>query len=214
MRKISVLALALALGACGGSSDSSAGPAGVSGTIMGTPFTPADGGAIVVPPFTCAPVTGARSLAVLAMGFSSFSNLCGFAQTAALCGDVMSSVIVSATIATSPATGTASAVGPGTYAIGTFLDGSGNLTLASADITKVDGTCLPAAAIPTVSSGSITVASVSPRVSGSLDLTFSDGSRFAGTFDLAACSAAVDFCAIMSDTCATTSCCTSATVCP
>jgi len=214
MRKISVLALALALGACGGSSDSSPKPAGVSGTIMGSPFTPADGGALAVPPFTCVPVAGTRSIAVLAMGFSSFSNVCGFAQTAALCGDVMSSLLVTATILTSPATGTASPVGPGTYAIGTFADGSGNLTQAGADITKVDGTCLPAAAIPTVSSGTITVASVSPRVSGSLDLTFSDGSRFAGAFDLAACSATVDFCAIMSGTCATTHCCTSATVCP
>jgi hypothetical protein len=213
MRRIAFLVLASTLAACDGSDEEPAHDA--CGTIMGTPFTPTDRGALIVPAATCTiPGIGTRSVAVLALGFSSFPNLCGFVTTTGLCGDVAGSLVVSATVMSSPAAGTASPIGPGTYGIGMSVDGQGNIVVAGADITKVDAVCTPDAAIPDAQSGSITIATVSPRVTGTLDVTFTDGSRFSGNFDLPTCSAAVDFCTVINDACGTTPCCSDATTCP
>lgn len=211
-RSITALALAAALAACNGDDDG--GPTPASGTIMGSQFDPTDGGALVLAAAPCDFGLGPYTITVLAMGFSSFPNLCGFVSTAGLCGDVQSSVIVSATILRAQAAGTPGPIAPGTYAIGTTDDGQGNLLLASADITKVDGVCTALdGAGQDVQSGSITLSTVSPRVTGSLDVTFNDGSHFAGSFDLSICNAAVDFCTVITDSCASTPCCTDATTC-
>lgn len=214
MKKISVLLLAATVSGCGGGSSSEPATPPASGTIMGSPFTPADRGALVSAPAPCTVSgLGTRSMAALAMGFSSFSNVCGFVQTGGLCADVASSLVVSVSIVNAPATGTASPVGPGNYAIGTHVDLSGNIVAVGADITKVDAVCAPAS-VPSVQSGTVNLASVSPRVSGTLDLTFTDASRFSGSFDLPVCAAAVNFCTVVSDSCASRACCTSATSCP
>ena len=215
MRRIESLVLAMALCACDGSNGEPAPAPPVSGSIMGSQFTPADRGALVLAPAPCdIPGLGTRSLAVLALGFSSFPDVCGFVTTTGLCGDVASSLIIGVNILSAPATGTAAPIGPGTYAIGVSEDGQGNILAADAGITKVDAACASAPAIPTAQAGSITITAVSPRVAGTLDVTYSDGGRLAGSFDLERCSAAVDFCTVIADSCATRPCCTTATTCP
>lgn len=213
MRRILVFALAAALGACG-SSGSDTPPAPASGTIMGSPFTPVDRGALVTPAETCTLTgLGTRSMTVLAMGFSSYANVCGFVQTAQLCGEVASSRVVTVSIVNAPAAGAAAPVGPGTYTIGMHVNPSNDVLAVGADVTSVDAACAPAGAIPDALSGTIVVASVSPRVAGTLDVTFTDGSRFAGSFDLEVCVAAVSFCTVMNGTCASYACCSNATTC-
>lgn len=217
LRLALALAAATALAACGSGSDSnpsSSGPA--AGTILGQAFNPTDTGALVVPATTCTiPSVGTRSVAALLVGFSSFPNLCGFVQAGQLCAEVTSSRVVTAIIANAPLAGPAPAIAPGTYQIGTSVDAQLNVRIVDADLTKVDAACVSDPALPTASpTGTITVTSVSPRVTGSLDVTFSGDSRFAGTFDAALCTTAVDFCAAATDTCATTTCCSSATSCP
>lgn len=212
MRRMGFLVLAAALAACGKSSSQSSASA-ASGTIMGSGFTPADSGALSTT-FTCDFGTGPRSVSVLALGFSSFANVCGFATNAGLCGDVASSLIVSVTILSAPASGTAAPIGPGTYTMGTHIDQNNNVVSADATIAKVDATCTPATGIPTVPSGTITISGTSPRLTGSLDLTFEDGSHFAGALDLAPCGAPVDFCSLVTGSCTTPVCCSSPTSCP
>jgi hypothetical protein len=213
LRLIIALAAAAALAACG-DSDSSSSPSGpASGTILGQPFTPAEVTALVVPSTPCAlPVVGTRNVSALAIGFSSFTGLCGFVQATGLCGDVASSLVVTATIANAPPGGAAPAIVPGTYPVALDLLGG---RVVSADLTRVNATCASdPAVVPDVQGGTITITTVSPRVTGSLDVTFTDGSRFGGTFDAPLCSATVDFCAAVNDTCASPACCPTATSCP
>ncbi len=212
-KKLLALAAFAGLASCNGGSESGGTPA-VSGTIMGVPFTPSDGGALALPAADCnLPGLGIRSLSGIALGFTSFTDVCGFVQTTGLCGEVRSSTIVSVNLLRAHVTGSAPPIGPGTYTVGTFIDQQGNILAVSAEIGKNDATCAAVPGIPVVQSGSVTFSSVSPRVAGALDVTFVDGSRFSGSFDVAVCPAAVNFCAVIADTCATSPCCTDATHC-
>lgn len=214
MRRIDCLLLAAVLCAC--SSSEEEGTPAVSGTIMGAQFTPVGTGAIVTAPVTCALPggLGTRSVASVTVAFASAPDLCGFLETTGACGDIASSLVITAQVIRAPASGTAAPIGPGTYELGTFFDPQNNLLVGQSYVTKVDAACVDAADIPTATGGTITFDAVSPRVVGTLDITYSDGSRLAGGFDMEACGATLDFCALLNDACPSSPCCTSPTTCP
>ncbi len=209
-------AAALVLAACGDSNNPAPAPmTPFAGTIMGQPFTPAEATALVLSqPATCT-YSGITATATgLAMGFSSSSGLCAFVKQYGSCTNRANATTVSLLVVRANVTGTGTSPGPiqpGTYSVytGTLpgVDGQGNLTVAVVDITKTGDapTCTEPSNIPTPTGGTVRIDAIgSTHITGSADITFSDGSRVAGAFDVPTCDFATDVCAAL--TCTNPSC--------
>lgn len=215
MRRLVVAAAsALALGGCGGSSSSSSSsaPPGVSGTILGQPFTAADASALELSPATCA-FDGVNANATgLVVGFGSFSGLCSFVSQHQSCGTKASATTVTVIVVrANVAGGTAPPVQPGTFTIGgasPLPDAQGNVTVAQGIVSKTDASCAQPPNIPDVVSGTVTIGAVGARTSGSVSLGLSDGGKVAGSFDVPTCTGfRTDVCtAVAGGSCASESC--------
>ncbi len=193
------------LAACGGGGGGGGGPSGpVTGTVGGTAFTPAEGGALVIPPTTCT-ITGVGTVNVsgLILGFASFTGLCGYAQAAHFCDNKASATVVGLEIVKAGLSQAQGPVGPGAYPITVSTplpDASGNLVVTGGSIT-VTGAACALVSNPDASSGSISISAVdASRVQGSLSVGFGTGNAIAGTFDLPLCVYTPDICALLNDT--------------
>jgi hypothetical protein len=200
--KKTTLALVAALAvACGGSSNGSnnnnnGNVSSLKGTIGGASFTPADGMAFVIAPTTCTFSGVTESVSAVAVSFSSFPGMCQFANEH-LCDDKKDVTGVSAAITRFGPSASLATIGPGTYKLSTQTapDENGVFTLVVASASKNNEHCDDTMSGVTASAGTITIDAISPKVKGSLTLTFSDGSTFSGSFDAPNClGASFDFC--------------------
>lgn len=183
-------------------------------------FSPADQGVLVVPATPCTAPAPALTFTGLLFGFSSFTGLCGFAQDTALCGDVASSTVVTVSVLRGrDASPDPAPIGPGTYPISLTglptLELDGSRILALADVTKTAAACAEPAVYPDVTAGTLILTSVTATaVAGSVDVSFSDGSRFLRSFDLPVCNYVPNVCSILDDSCTAPTCCPTTTTCP
>jgi len=182
----------------------------ISGTILGTPFTPTGAAALVVAPAACDLGTDV-SLTGVVMGFGSFADVCGFATSTELCGDKASALVVPVIVmrAREAASGAVPPLGPGTYthAAVPVLDGNGYLSQVEADVIRtLDASCTHPVE-PELASGTVRLDVVNAtRVAGSADLVFTDGSTFAGAFDVPVCAYQADLCGLITGACPTPAC--------
>jgi hypothetical protein len=206
LRSLATAASAAALVACGSSSSSSgASPppaAALSGTLLGQPFTPADSAALVPGQGSCSLSSVTASATGLAVRFSSFQGLCSLmtSQNRA-CGTRANATVLTLLLVNARRGGTAAAVQPGTYTITTTIpapDAQGNFAIAEGFAAKT-GDCTATASASFAGSGTITIDSVGSSVTGSADVTFSDGGHVSGSFSAATCSFQVDVCTLFSD---------------
>ena len=211
MKKLIVLsALALACGSSGGSH----GGGGLSGTIAGHPFTPADVRAIragtgQTPCSLSVPAPGGGTTTVsfgiagLALDIDSYLNACAD-WTSASCvlhANAQRVLVVFARLNPIPP-GAEPTIPPGTYAVSNDLsspvqDATG-LTVAYADAlaTGATPTCAPTDSKVKATGSTIRIDSVSATaVTGHLDLAFEDGGTLAGDFSAPVCTGtALDVC--------------------
>ncbi len=200
-------AAALVLAACGDSNNTPApSPATLfAGTIMGTPFTPAEATALVLSTEATCTYSGITATATgIAFGFSTSTGLCKFIQDNGTCTNRANATTVSILVvrANTAVGGHPGPVQPGTYAVYTGVglpgtDGQGNLIFAVADITKtIDASCTEPTT-PSAVSGTVRIDTIdSTHVTGSANITFSDGTtHVAGSFDVPTCAFATDVCA-------------------
>jgi len=209
-------AAALFLAACGDSNTSaSALTTPFAGTIMGQPFTPAGETALVLSqPSTCTYSGTTATATGIALGFSTSTGLCPFVKQYGSCTNRANATTVSLLVLRANVSGTGTSPGPvqpGTYAVFTgalpAIDGQGNVAVAVADITKTGDapTCTEPSNIPSPTGGTVRIDAISStHVTGSADVTFSDGSRVAGSFDVPTCDFATDVCTAL--TCTTPAC--------
>jgi len=208
MRRPMAAAVLVALAGCGGGGGSGSGPGGggsLAGTLQGSAFLPVEGSALVVPPTGC-PISGGTGYgSALILGFSNFAGLCTFAQQSQICDDKANVVFFTVTVIKAGLT-PQTPVGAGTYPVGTS---SASLAVDSS-YNRTNAACVHSEPVTLTATGTVTISSIGAgRVAGSADVTFSDGSRMAGSFDVPVCSYQADLCAIASGTCtcSTASCC-------
>lgn len=194
------LVVVASLASCG-SDDGAAAPAprsGVSGTIMGQPFTAVDTGALALSPATCSFEGFQANATGLLLGFGSFAGLCDFVTRTQGCGLKANATIVNVLVVRANVLGgSAGPVQPGTYTIGATNqtpDAQGNVTVAQALLVKRDASCGEPAGVPDVTSGAVRISAVGARIAGSVDLAFGDGGRVSGSFDVPACGFQTDVC--------------------
>jgi hypothetical protein len=175
--------------ACGGSSspapDPCAGVQGVCGTARGAPFLARSSVGIGLPTTTCPEgVVGGLSLGFSAgLDLNDPANLCREAARASYVG-----VLFLAYDPSQPGT----PIPPGTYAVSPAANSG-----AMPYVYSVDASCRWLSPNLLGRSGSVTIDSIdAARVAGSLDVTFSDGSRVRGRFDAPLGPAAPDTCAV------------------
>ena len=196
--------LAVLLAACGSSSHPGASPApspALGGTVAGKPFVPADASALVLGEATCSLQGTTASATGLLLGFGSFAGMCNLLTQTHGCGAKASATIVNLLVLNANVAGRAAApVQPGTYTVtaSPIPDPSGDVSVAQAFISHTDPSCATSTSEPLATSGTIRIDSASPRVTGSADLSFDDGSHVAGTFDLTACGFQTDVCTALS----------------
>lgn len=186
--------------ACGDSDDGGTAapppPAGVSGTVAGEPFTTVDASALVLSGATCDFDGTAADATGLLLGFGSFPGLCSFVSEHRGCATKANATIVNALLVRANVVGgSAAPVQPGTYAISAqtpFPDAEGNITIPQGLVSKTDTAC--GQQTPVATSGTIRIDAVGERVTGSVDLTFDDGSRVAGSFSTPRCAFRTDVC--------------------
>ncbi len=207
-------AAALVVAGCGSSDDNTPAastPPKLSGTIFGQPFTPVDASALVLSQASCSFEGTTASATGLVVGFGSFSGLCDFVTQNKTCGTKANATLVNLLLVRANVIGgTASAVQPGTYTISATTptpDAQGNITVAQVVPTKTDAACATPPSTPTATGGTITIGTVSARVTGSADVTFSDGGRVSGTFDVPVCGFQTDVCTALSGGDCTTETC-------
>jgi hypothetical protein len=207
-------AAALLLASCGDDSGSAAptptGPTLPSGTVLGKSFTPVEGSVIVLDGGTCTFGNVQASTTGLLLGFGSFSGMCSLVTTTNWCGAKANGTIVSGFVVRANAVGgTASALG--TYPVSAATpapDAQGNVVFAQGFITRWDATCNVTSGFLPATAGTIRIDSItSTRVAGNVDLTFDDGSRLSGPFDVARCGFQLDVCtAMVGGSCVTPTC--------
>ncbi len=212
-RSLAAAFAALLVASCGSSDSSPAAstPPSLGGTVLGQPFTPADASALVLGEGTCSFEGTTASATGLVVGFGSFAGLCNFVTQTQSCGTKANATIVNLLLVRANVLGrTATPVQPGTYALGggnPVPDAQGNLTVAQAFVTKTDAACGEPSGAPVATAGTIRIDAVGTRVTGSADLTFPDGGRVSGTFDVPACGFQTGVCAALSGSgCTTESC--------
>lgn len=205
-RLLACASTVLLLAACGSSSSSSAAPppqSGITGTIAGQPFTAADTSAIALSQGTCSFGGTSANATGLVVGIGSFGGLCSFVTQHQLCGIKANATVVTLLLVRANVTGsTVGPVQPGTYTIGgtnPTPDAQGNLTVAQALVDRRDASCAEPASFPTVTGGTVKITAVGARVTGTVDLTFSDGGHVAGGFDTPTCAGVqTDVCTALS----------------
>jgi hypothetical protein len=195
---VAAAAAALLVTACGDSDDGGpAPPPGISGTVSGQPFTPADASALVLSAATCDFDGTAANATGLLIGFGSFHGLCALVTGHAGCANKANATIVTALLVRANVVGgDAGPVRPGTYTVSAQTpvpDAQGNITIPQALISKTDAAC-GTPQIPVAIGGTIRIDAIGPNVTGSADLTFDDGSRVAGDFSTPACGFQTDVC--------------------
>jgi hypothetical protein len=202
LRPVAAAAVAvLLLASCGDDDDegpAAAGPRGVSGTVMGQPFTAADTGALPLSAATCSFEGFDANATGLLLGFGSFPGLCSFVTQNQGCATKADATIVNVLLVRANVLGgDPGPVRAGTFTIGATSqtpDAQGNVTVAQALLVRSDASCGAPANVPAVTSGTVRLTSVGARVAGSVDLSFSDGGRVAGNFDVPACGFQTDVC--------------------
>ena len=147
----------------------------------------------------------------LVVGFGSFPGLCNLVTQTQSCGTKANATIVNLLLVRANVLGrTAAPVQPGTYTLGgpdPTPDLQGNLTVVQAFVTKTNATCGEPSGTPVATSGTIRLDAIGSRVTGTADLTFPDGGRVAGTFDVPACGFQTDVCSALSgSSCGTETC--------
>jgi hypothetical protein len=205
--------VSLLIAGCGDDDEpaASAPPTGVSGTVLGQPFQPVDSSGLVLSSDTCS-FSGFQARASgLLLGFGSFSGLCALVTQGQGCSTKANATIVTVLLVRANVAGAApGAVQPGTYAISSATpapDGQGNITIPQALVARTDATCATPQGTPVATSGTVRIDAVGARIAGSLDLTFPDGGRVSGAFDVPACGFQTDVCtALAGGSCATNAC--------
>lgn len=204
-RTAAALVIAGVLGACGGGGDDGDdGPARVRGTVLGQPFDPADGAAVRLTEEACLFETELAgdiqaNAAALLVGFGTFDGMCGVAQQTAACGGKANATTVSVLVLRANVLGApVGAIQPGTYPISTSSpapDAQGNVAFTTALVSRTDATCVDTSGDLSATAGSITVETLGPgRVTGTANLTFSDGGSVSGRFDVPLCAFTTDVC--------------------
>ena len=217
MRKLLVLVSVLASAACGGSSSSGGGSHPLTATVGGHTFTPAEVKAFVVgtasSPCTDVPLLGTVGLKGLAIEITSYANACGdFASTTctfhknAQTVTVLVAKLALATPATEPT------IPAGTYTINSLPvpptnvpDAQGQLTVgyAQAIATAVDSCDAAATPSRAVTGGTLridqTIGAAAPTgpITGTLSVTFQDGSSASGDFSAGACGEQPQVCSLV-----------------
>jgi hypothetical protein len=174
------------------------------GTVLGQPFTPVDGSALVLGEKTCTVAGFQASTTGVLLGFGSFQGLCSFVTSTQFCGVKANSTFVTALVARANVLGrTAPAVVPGTYSVAATIpspDAQGDVSVVSAVIART-GTapvCEETLGAPEATSGTVRIDSISDsRITGTVDLTFEGGSRVQGAFDVVRCGFQTDVCAVL-----------------
>ncbi len=205
---------AVVLTGCGSSSSGAASaPPGLSGTVLGQPFTPADSSALALSQATCSFSGAPASATGLLIGFGSFQGLCAFVTQHQTCGAKANATILGLLVVRANVTGgSPGPVQAGTYTIVSTSatptpDAQGNITIAQAVVTKTDSACATPSTTPVATTGTITITSVGANITGSADVTFSDGSHVAGSFNAPACAFRTDVCTVLSGgSCPTNTC--------
>jgi hypothetical protein len=198
MKKVLIAVAALAA-ACGGSSGSSSsnGSTTAQGTLAGAAFQPSESVGFIVQPTSCTIGTETTALAMAGVMFTNAQGTCSFMQEHP-CDDKKGATGVTVAIVRGGAAGANVAIGAGTYAVTTALptpDANGVITSVFAGAGKNDDSCHDAMESVTGTSGTVKIDQVTPTLKGSVDLTFSDGSKFSGSFDAASCARNLDACA-------------------
>jgi hypothetical protein len=205
LRLLGLLAAAtLTLASCGDDDDDGApAPApqqGVTGTVGGQPFTAVDTSALRLGEEVCAIGGVAANASGLLLGFGTFQGLCAFVTQNQGCGSKANATIVTVLVARANITGASPGpVQPGTYTIAAStpaVDSQGNVLVADGLAIRNGATCTDAA-LPEVTGGTVQLTTVGTRVAGSVDLTFADGGRVAGSFDVPACGFQTDVCTVL-----------------
>ncbi|HVP66458.1 MAG TPA: hypothetical protein VMT17_04270 [Anaeromyxobacteraceae bacterium] len=207
MKRLYAVAATAALLCCG---KSSSGPV-YDGGIVGTPpagqagfsFAPADGAALFVGPATCTQEGVTAQFTGLFLGFSGYSNVCGFMRThGAQCADVgKASTTFVGVVILKGALGSVSAIGPGTYDVGE-VTGTTEVTATGATVTVNDAACTNGGPDPSTNpvGGTLTITSASAGdVKGTVDLTWTGGG-FSGPFEVIGCTTSVDVCGMLAGT--------------
>ena len=227
MRRVLVgCAVSMALAACGGSSGDKTpppvtcpAPVAPSGTLVGAggglgAFTPQEMGALMVNPTTCTVGAFSAHIAGIFLGFPGYSGLCSLVQSYGFCFDKANQTLLSVEIANVGLVQAQSVPGTGVYTVtpstGTTPDTNGNFRVASVSYSRVGATpsCTTVAEsnTDTPGTGTITIDSIaSTQVTGSMNVTFADGSTAIGTFVAATAPIAVNVCQVVSG-CSTTAC--------
>jgi hypothetical protein len=205
LRPLAALAAAaLVLASCGDDDDGGAAAPpqqGVSGTAAGQPFTAADISALSLSQETCELAGVSASATGLLLGFGTFQGLCTFVTQNQGCANKANATIVTALIVRANVLGgNPGPVGPGTYVVGgstPLPDAQGNVTIPQALVVRNDATCQDTSGTPTATSGTIQITSAGARIAGTVDLTFEDGGRVTGSFDVPACGFQTDVCTVL-----------------
>jgi hypothetical protein len=226
--RIALVVAAATLVACGSKSDSPNGGVSspVSGAIAGTSFTPTDSAAIVVDPTRCN-IEGAlasalrgmdagvqetdadggvqdvnTSLTTLVIAFSNFPQLCAFMQQTQGCELKANASIASLIVFRAAVGSTGSPIAPGTYPVGLpQLTADWAFSFAAGMASQTDAQCQSSSGSNVSASGSITIDAVSSTdVTGSVDLTYLDGSHLSGSFTAPICHTQLDSCGLINTT--------------
>lgn len=179
------------------------------GTLAGAPFTPASGGALIIPPTTCAVGGTTAHFSGIVIGFSSYADLCGFAQAnGVVCTYKANATIASVDVLKGGLVQTPGAVGPGDYPVVTRInpDADGNFAGAGCSYSRASGTCNLTDSDGI--GGTVTISSVTAsKVTGTLNnVNFGDGSKLDGPFDVTICNYSLNLCDLLSSDCTTPVC--------
>lgn len=164
----------LALAACGSSSNGphASGSATVTGMLNGGPFSPADAAAL---PYTY-PNSGTPPEQQMQVVISNFAGVCGISSVPAHGAVLDLAVMMSGPVST-----------------GTFpIDGLQVRATYYAQYQCVEGGVAPAS-MESATSGSITLTTLTPTVTGSYNVTFASGDTASGTFTAPVCAASNAF---------------------
>lgn len=196
MRKLLVILVSAFAAACGSDSNDNGG-GGLRGTVGGRPFSPVEVRAI--PAGTggtpCSVPLGELTVDVgiraLALEVTSYADACGdFASSQ--CRFHANAQSVTILLAKLNPAGAEPALGPGTYTVTTSPttvtppDATGLLTVAFAQALATDPSCA-GTPFPSVQGGTVRLDQVAGQVTGSVSLTFDDGSSLAGDFSAPLC---------------------------